>query len=254
MSLRPDLQQWYSVFLTKQEAARAVRTGFVLIRLSDTFDSCTNSVVDAIECYACKLAEISSWIPYSVQSVVPCPPKTDAVDVRESPPSTKPSRELSLEALAELGSTLRPLKPLDEPHVVLLRRLVSDAAVVYSSAISDIIDAILGALNWDDDAQEAFRDNAILNGCNRFLVQCPTLLQPPLIHSNWYQVSSPLRCCLMAASAVVASRPLEYRTFFGNGSTLGDAASQALVDGFKSSDASLALIPDLVNLCRTCVM
>lgn len=251
MSLRPDLQQWYSFFLTKQETAQAFRTGFVAIRLSDTFDSCTNSVVDAIECYAIKATAISSWLPCSVQSVVPSPSETEEID---GGPSLTPSLSLSLEALAEIGSTLRPLKPLGESQVGLLRRLVTDAVVAYSPTISDSVDAILGALNWDGDAQDAFRDNAILDGCHRFLQKCHELLGTPLNHSNWHQVSPPLQCCLLAASKVVANRPLEYRAYFGNGSTLGDTSSRALVECFKLSDASLTMIPDLVDLCCTCIV
>jgi hypothetical protein len=250
LSLRPDLQQWYSIFLTKQETAQVFRTGFVTIRLSETFDSCTNSVVDAIECYAINLSAISSWLPCSVQSVAPYPSETEDID---GGPSLMPSLSLSLEALGEIGSTLRPLKPLGESQVGLLRRLVTDAVVAYNPDISDSIDAILGALNWDDDAQDAFRDNAILDGCHRFLQKFQELLGTPLKHSNWHQVSSPLRCCLIAASKVVANRPLEYRAYFGNGATFGDTSSRALVGCFKLSDASLTMIPDLVDLCCTCV-
>jgi hypothetical protein len=254
VSLRPDLQKWYSVFLTKQEAAHAFRTGFVSVRLSDTFDSCTNSVVDAIECYACKFTMISSWMPCFVQSLVPRPSKSEAGDGYATPLSRMPSISLRLKVLAEMGSTIRPLKQLDKSQDGLLRRVLSDAVVAYNADISDSIDKILGAMNWDEDVQDAFRDSAVLDGCNRFLDQCQVLLKPNFIHSNWYQVDSPLRSCLTAASKVVASRPLEYRAFFGNGSTLGDSSSRALMECFKSSDASLTMIPDLVDLCRTCLV
>lgn len=251
LRLQPDLQQWYTVFLTQQEATQAFRIGFVTIRLSDTFDSCTNSVVDAIECYACKLTMISCWIPGAVQSVASRPAKDEQGKAGSSTQPLTPSLSFCLEVLAELASILRPLKPLDESQIGLLRRLLSDTVVVYNAAMSDSIDAILSALHWDEDAQDEFRDAAVLDGCNRVLDRCREMLKPTVVHSNWHRVSSPLRCCLKAASKVVAMRPLEYRAFFGNRSTLGDVSSGALVECFKSSDASLAMLPDLVDLCRT---
>jgi hypothetical protein len=252
LRLVPGVSKWYVVFLSQQEIAQAFRNGFVSIRVSEAFDGSKSSILDALECYACGYSSLSSWMPRALQSVVSSTTKQESYPSHAGDTGLKKCLSSNINALSSVASLLRPLKTLSSSDADVFRQLVSDAAVAFSDELFLSIGSVLEALGWEDETRDLLRDRAVLDGCSAFLHSCQEKLKSPHLLRNWQRYHLPLESCLKAASKVVATRPLNYLTRYGTGLTVGAKASQVLVGCFEKSDASLRVMPYLVELCRKC--
>jgi len=65
VKLSQGVKRWYDLPLTDEEIMLGIRTGFVTLNISSSFDSSNNSLIDAMEVYALPLEELSFGMPSS---------------------------------------------------------------------------------------------------------------------------------------------------------------------------------------------
>jgi len=245
LDLLPDTKKWYSVILNQQEVAHGLRNGFTTFRISETHERSSNPTIDALECYVCNFSSVASWIPSTMESVVPC---TSRCNVQPDERTTEKFQQrknlfFSLQSLAQFCWALRPLGALEESSITILRRLLQDTALERNLGIADLVDSILESHGWGAEDRESFCDKSSLEGCSKFLVKCRAALDGS---STWQPI---LRSCLRSAMQLAARRPLNFQALLESETSPCSHASPFIIETLQTPNMNPDLIADFVELC-----
>jgi hypothetical protein len=241
------VKRWYTIMLSAQEIAYAVRNGFISLDIGPCHDSTCNPALNSVEVYALERRKIELWFPVTLQSVFArC---ADSVDCDEN--TNRLIFRLCIQTLAGLNKMVGGAKvnPIEKAFI---QQLLSATAIGNDKLVYDSITSLLSSFESDDEMQQYSVDSAVLSGCSVFLSKCKRCFESARSYNdvgidNWRLLSliPSLRACLRTAALVARLRPFNYLQAV-DGSIVDDASSITIECLNHSSSAEL--VADFVEL------
>ena len=205
------VRRWYNFYLSAQDIAYSLRTGFVSIEIDQCHDSTSHPTVDAIEVYALKRRQIQNWLPIAIQS-----PYADTPCVQGSLyGSSHDSLCLCIESWANIYRIAG--KSGSTAEYELIQQLLAQTALVSDKRIFESVSFLLSFFEADEEVRQRSIDNGVLSGCSSFLLKIQTLIKQttnadPSKRTYWLYPSliPAVRSCLRTAAKVALHRPFNY--------------------------------------------
>lgn len=226
VDLTPRAKKWYSIPLTDEEIALALRNGLVSFGIGESFDSSNTAVIDAIEVYAMDRETVESWLPKSLfcqeaSSQFCSPAQMPSASAQQEGKLSPKSLILSARALTYLCSLIGPGKVISDEEKKFLRQLIQDTALDRDKNVTECIQILLESLEPDNRSRRSFYDESILFGCSKALHHAKEVVNQMDVDddegetglasaSKWEAVRSVLKDCLKAASLIARERPMNY--------------------------------------------
>ena len=236
VELQQGVKKWYSVILTAEEIAVALRNGFATLTFTAEVDSTKNPILDAVEVYAIDRVAIECWLPQKLRYLhrSETSPKTGAIKHSRS------GLYLTITTLSSLHHVLRATGAVSR---IAKNQLVSDLVVLTclaSPEVSVAVESLIRATE-PETSYQSLLDKARLVACVEFLWNCPddsaTSAKPDSHRHFWLENAQTLRQVMELASSIARQRPMNY--------------VPSLDGTSKSSIASLASAPVTQSLFLT---
>ena len=234
--------RWHNFYLSAQDIAYSLRTGFVTIEIDRCHDSTCHPTIEAMEIYALERHKVQKWIPITIQSVGPA---ANTLTV---------SGHDSLLLCIRVWATLFRIsgKPMpNDAEQAFVQQLISDTVLLGDKEMFESASFLLSSFERDEEACQRFIDNGILSGCSSFLskiqisLQTETNISPS--HSIWMHLSAipAIRSCLRTAAYVALRRPFNYpQVVEGSIATI----AIGIVSACLKCAISVELVEDFVEL------
>ena len=228
LNLEHGVKRWYSVVLTADEIALALRNGFVTITVTQSVDPTSHPILDAVDVFCVTRSAVQNWLPQKLlylhsSAIVPYTSATARTGPRLS----------SVKILAALHRMLQPSSVLTgHSKFQVLHELVARTCLCSHRTVTEVEDFVRLI---EPENCEQLLDNARLVGCVEFLSNCPGEACSSTARYFWRENS--ILDCLRLASSIAKKRPMNYTPSLDGTST--------------SSIASLASIPLTQSLALT---
>ena len=245
IDLVPRVKKWYSLPLTKEEIALAVRNGFMSLAIGPSFDTSNNAVIDSIEVFAMERSHLESSLPKSyfsskeeIQSELK--QRLSRVSIRNGNVFSN-GLSLSTNALIYFCDLVKVKPNFTNDGRKLLQQLIQETALERDKNISDCAQGLLKRLEPDERSRHSLQDESLLFACSKALTQAKEMVDDSR-NSNLEPVAFLLRECLETATKIARERPMNYLRSMGNiveanaaSTSLASDASDIILDGLNSS-------------------
>ncbi|KAL7580234.1 hypothetical protein ACA910_012974 [Epithemia clementina (nom. ined.)] len=249
VKLQQGIKKWYSVVMTADEIALALRNGFVTVTFTQPIDSTNNPILDALDVYCIERNAIQSWLPQKLcylhsTTTLPCTVTRRRADI---------GLLSAVNTLTSLQCILRP-SCSRKMGCQIVSDLISQTCLACPN-VATAVEALI-RLTEPETAQQLL-DKSRLVACVEFLSKCPdefvgdSSKQKNDLREFWRENRQVLQDCLELASCIARQRPMNYTPSL-DGTTKRSIASLALVPVTQCLSLTLdykELVGTFVEVC-----
>jgi hypothetical protein len=239
------VKRWYTIYLSAQEIAFSVRTGFIPLEIGPCHDSSSIPTLNRIEIYGIERGKIEPWLPVAMPLI--WAHIADPSHVSEN--LNRDQFVLCIKTAAILADTVGGLKPNPIVRETVLK-FIGGTALYNDQIVYDSLSVLLSCVETDEDRRQCVFDKAVLSGCSSFLSMCLRYVEMfndvGSLHI-WKIISlvPKFRACLRIAAGIAKLRPFHYLQV-SDGSIAGDVSAATIY--CLTHSLSLDLVSDFVEL------
>jgi hypothetical protein len=239
------VKRWYTIYLSAQEIAFSVRTGFISLEIGPCHDSSSLPTLNKMEIYGIERGIIEPWLPVAVSSIWAY--VSGPSDVTEE--ASRQQFCLCINSAAILADSVGCVTP--NPIVKeSVQKFIAGTALSNDQIVCDSLSVLLSSMETNEDRRQYLFDKAVLSGCSSFLSMCIRYVETcnavgSLNIGKVLTLVPTFRTCLRITAGIAKLRPYHYLQICDR-SIAGDV-SAVMIDCLTHS-LSLELVSDFVEL------